>query len=71
MASQDTHDFQRVLKIGTDSVVLVQLWVYRCIQEFMFLQPCINMHPLYPQARAAMLADKSKRILVMPLYYQL
>ena len=48
-----------------NGVVLVQLWVYRCIQEFMFLQPRINMHPFYPQAKADMLADKSKHILVM------
>ena len=53
--------------LGINNAVLVQLWVYRCIQEFMFLQPRITMHPYYPQARADLLADNSKRILVMPL----
>ena len=55
-----------LLDIGVNDAVLVQLWVYRCIQEFMFLQPRISMHPFYPQAKADLLADKGKRILVMP-----
>ena len=56
----------KMLKIGINDVVLAQLWVYRCIQEFMFLEPRINMHPFYPQAKADLLADKSKHILVTP-----
>ena len=44
--------------------VLLQLWVYRCIQELMFLQPRIPKHPLYPEVKDALLADKSKQFLV-------
>ena len=27
-------------------------WVYRCIQEFMFLKPRITSHPYYPEVQA-------------------
>jgi len=44
--------------------VFLQLWVYRCIQEFMFLQPRISKHPFYKEAKTALLNDKNKHILV-------
>ena len=42
----------------------MQQWVYRCIQEFMFLQPRISKHPFYLEAKQALLADKKKQFLV-------
>ncbi len=31
----------------------LQLWVYKCIQQFMFLIPKISRHPFYPKVLAA------------------
>lgn len=44
----------------------MQVWVYRCIQELMFLQPRISRHPFYAQAKAALQADPSRPLLVPP-----
>ena len=44
--------------------MLLQLWVYRCIQELMFLQPRISKHPFYLEAKAQLSSDSSKHFLV-------
>ncbi len=46
--------------------LLLQVWVYRCIQEFQFLQPRISRHPFYEKAKAALRADPSRPLLVTP-----
>ena len=58
------HDAGKVQ--GNMGFVLLQVWVYRCIQELMFLQQRISRHPFYAQAKAALQADPSRPLLVPP-----
>ncbi len=40
-----------------------QLWVYKCIQQFLFLIPKISRHPFYPKVLAAHQESKGQHIL--------
>ena len=60
----DRFDHARSTELSFALCVLLQLWVYRCIQELMFLQPRISRHPFYREAKGALLADKNKHFLV-------
>lgn len=41
----------------------MQLWVYKCIQQFMFLIPKISRHPFYPKVLAAHQESQSQHML--------
>ena len=41
----------------------LQLWVYKCIQQFLFLIPKISRHPLYPKVLAAHQESKGQHML--------
>jgi len=41
----------------------LQLWVYKCIQQFLFLIPKISRHPFYPKVLAAHQESKGQLML--------
>lgn len=50
----------------------MQLWVFKCIQQFMFLIPKISRHPFYPTVHAACQGRKDQHILhLVSTAYQL